>query len=58
MFNLIVYNMYVRHTILYGSGMWYLREKKVRILRRTERVMVRATCDIRLIDRKRVKNLL
>ena len=30
--------------MLYGSEAWYLREKEMAILRKTERAMIRAMC--------------
>ena len=42
----------VRSAILYGSETWYLKENEKAILRRTERAMVRAMCDQKVVDRK------
>ena len=43
-----VYKSCVRSAILYGSEAWCLREKKMAILRKTERAMIRAMCAINL----------
>ena len=46
-----VYKCYVRPAILYGSEAWCLKESEMKILRRTERSMVRAMCGVQLKDR-------
>ena len=38
--------------MLYGSEAWYLREKEMAILRRTERAMIRVMCGVKLLDRR------
>ena len=48
-----VYKSYVRPAILHVSEAWCLKENEMRILRRTERSMVRAMCGVQLKDRKR-----
>ena len=48
-----VYKRYVRPVLLYGSEAWCQKESEMRILRRTERPMVRAMCGVQLKDRKR-----
>ena len=52
-----VYQSNVRPAILYGSEAWCLKESEMRILRRTERSMVRAMCGVQLKDRKRSMDL-
>ena len=47
-----VYRCCVRSAILYGSETWCLKENEKAILRRTERAMVRAMCDQKVVDRK------
>ena len=39
---------YVRPAILHGSEAWRLKESEMEILRRTERSMVRAMCEVLL----------
>ena len=36
---------------------WCLRENELAILRRTERVMVRAMCGVKLMEKKRTEDL-
>ena len=47
-----VHKSNVRPAILYGSEAWSLKESEMRMLRRTERSMVRAMCGVQLKDRK------
>jgi len=47
-----IYRCCVRSAMLYGSETWYLTEKEIGILRRTERAMMRAMCRVKLIDKK------
>ena len=47
-----VYRCCVRSAILYGSETWCLKENEKAILKRTERAMVRAMCDQKVVDRK------
>ena len=47
-----VYRCCVRSAIMYGSETWCLKENKKAILRITERAMVRAMCDQKVVDRK------
>ena len=47
-----VYKSYIRPAILYGSEAWCLKESEMGILRRKERLMVRAMCRVQLKDRK------
>ena len=44
--------------MLYGSETWCSRESKMRILRRTERAMVRAMCGMKLADKRNTTELL
>ena len=48
----------MRSAMLYGSRAWCLRESEMVILRRTERAMVRAICGLKLINRKKTKELI
>ena len=47
-----LYMSYVRPAILHGSEAWCLTKREMRILRRTERSMVRVMCGLQLKDRK------
>ena len=47
-----VYENYVRPAILYGSEAWCLKESEMKILRRTDRSMVRAMYEVQLKERK------
>ena len=49
----MVYRSCVRVAMLYESETWCLRENEIGILKRTERVMVRAMCGAKLIEKKR-----
>ena len=53
-----VYKSFVRSAMLYGSEAWCLTEKETAILRRTERAMIRAMCDVKLLDRKNSEELM
>ena len=44
--------------MLYGSEAWCLREKEIAILRRTEKVMIRAMCGVKLLDRRNSEELM
>ena len=44
--------------VTYGSETWYLRENEKTILRRTERAMVRALCGAKLMEKKRIEDLM
>ena len=48
-----VYESYVRPAMLCGRETWCLTESEMRILRGTERSMVRAMCGVQLKDRKK-----
>ena len=52
-----VHRSYVSPAILYGSEAWCLKESEMGILRRTERSMVRALCEVQLKDRKDLRIL-
>ena len=53
----MVYRSCVRSAMLYGSETWCLRETKMAILR-TERAMVRSMCGVKLVDKKKMENLM
>ena len=57
-FNGAVYKSYVMAAILYGSETWCLEHSEMGILRRTEKSMVRAMCEVQLKDRIRPKDLM
>ena len=52
-----IYQSFVRSAMLYASETWYLRENKIAILRRTEKVMTRAMCRVKLIDKRKSQEL-
>ncbi|XP_002731282.2 uncharacterized protein LOC100366586, partial [Saccoglossus kowalevskii] len=54
----IVYKSCVRPALLYGSETWCLSENELGILRRTERAMVRVMCGVKLMNRKKTKDLM
>ena len=54
----MVYCSCVRSAMLYGSETWCLREDEMGILRRTERAMVRSMCGVKLVDRKKMEDLM
>ena len=47
-----VYSCCLRSAILYGGEAWCLKENEKAILRRTKRVMVRAMCGQKVVDKK------
>ena len=49
----MVYRSCVRSAMLYGSETWCLKESEMAMLRRTERAMVRSTCGVILVGRKK-----
>ena len=53
-----VYKSCVRSALLYGSEAWYLREKEMAILRRTEIDMIRAMYGMKLLDRRNSEELM
>ena len=54
----MVYRSCVRSVMLYGIETWCLSENEMAILRMTERVMVRAMCGVKLMDKKRTEDLM
>ena len=54
----IVYQSCVRSAMVYGSETWCLRESELAILRRTERAMVRAMCGVKLMDKRKITDLM
>ena len=44
--------------MLYGSEAWCLREKEMVTLRRIERAMIRAMCNVKLFDRRNREQLM
>ena len=54
--NLEIFPCYV--AMLYGSETWCVRENEMAFLRRTQRAMVRAVCDAKLMERKRTEDLM
>ena len=50
-----VFQSCVWSAMLHGSETWCLKEKKMNILRRTERAMVRAMCGAKLAEEKYVR---
>ena len=54
----MVYQSCVRSAMLYGSRTHCLRESEMAVLRRTERAMVRAMCDAKLMEKKRTEDLM
>ena len=48
----------VKSAMSYGSETWCLRESEITILRRTERLMVRSMCGMKLVDRKNMEELM
>ena len=53
-----VHRSYVKSAILYRSEAWCLEESEMGILRRTERSMMRAICEVQLKDIKCSKHLM
>ena len=53
-----VYVNYVRPAIQYGCDAWCLKESEMVILRRTERPMLRAMCEVQLSGRNRSRDLM
>ena len=52
-----VYKSCVRTTMLYENEAWCLRQKKMAILRRTERAMIQVMCGVKLIDKRNREEL-
>jgi len=44
--------------VLHGSETWCLRENEMEIFRRTERAMVREMCGAKLMEKKRMEDLM
>ena len=53
-----IYQSYVRSAMLYGSETWCLRENEMAILRRTEKSMMRAMCKVKMIEKRRSRELM
>ena len=49
---------YVRSAMLYGSETWYLRENEMAILRRTEEAIMRATCAVKMVQKRKSHGLM
>ena len=47
----------VRPAMLYGSETWFLRENEMALLRITEKAMIRAVCEIKIMEKKRSQEL-
>ena len=54
----MVYRSCVKSAMLYGGETWCLRETVMAILRRTERATVRSMCGVKLVDRKKMEDLM
>ena len=54
----MVYHSCVKSAMLYGSETWCLRENEMVISRRTERAMARSICGVKLVDRKKMEDLM
>ena len=52
------YRSCVKSAMLYGSETWCLRESEMAILRRSERGMMRSMCGLKLVDRKKMEEML
>ena len=48
----------VRSAMLYGSETGCLRKTEMAILRRTERATMRSMCVVKLVDRKKIEELM
>ena len=53
----MVYRCCVRLAMLYESETWRLRETEMAILKRSERAMVRSMCGLKLVNRKKMEDL-
>ena len=53
-----IYQSCIRSAMLYGSKTWCLRENEMAILRRTEKAMMKATCGVKIIEKRRSQELL
>ena len=54
----MVYHSCVRSAMLYRSERWCLRETEMASLKRTERAMMRSMCGVKLVDRKKMDDLM
>ena len=52
------YQSCVSSAVLYGSGIWCLREDETAIFKRTEKAMIRATSDVKLIEKSSSQELM
>ena len=48
-----IYQSCVRSAMLYGSKTWCLRENEMAILRKTEKALMRAMCEVKIIEKRR-----
>ena len=53
----MVHRSCIKSAMLYGSETWCLRESEMAILR-TERAMVRSVCGVKLVNRKKIEELM
>ena len=53
-----IYHSCVRSAMLYGSETWCLRKNEMAILKRTERAMMREMCGVKLIEKRRIQELM
>ena len=54
----MVYRSCVRSAVQHGSETWCLWKSEMAILRRTERAMVNSMCGVKLVDRKKMEELM
>ena len=54
----MIYRSCVRSAMLYENETWCLRGSEMAILIRTETAMVRSMCGVKLVDRKRMEELM
>ena len=53
-----IYQSCERSAMLYGSEAWCLRENEMAILRRTEKAIMSAMCGVKMIEKRRSKELM
>ena len=53
-----IYQSCIRSAMLNGSETWCLRENEMAILRRTEKVTMRAMCGVKMIEKRRSQELM
>ena len=53
-----IYQSCLRSAMLYESDTWCLREIEMEILRRTEKAIIRAMCGVKLIEKRRIQELM